>query len=176
MTTATIDVMVLAETPEVAMELAQQKSVTLINGDILRCTMMPDMFGTISDDPDVYGEIEAVTRNRDTGEQNPRPANFNGAAEILCLQDGAKVWWQPPIEAMGKAWFDDENLRSQTRSLVRDILNYGFSVINLELCRGTDAYGKPIVIAYNNLPGVEPFADNEVIAQYIQDLIPDLPI
>lgn len=133
----------------------------------LRLRDEPDLYTTISDFSDAYGEVYPTARDRDSGFRMERPRTFDGAARILITHDGG-WWWQPPKEIV-KA----ETLNA-IATTVKDILNYGFTTYILELCKGTDAYGKPIVVAYACLPGVEPFASPEEMGWMLADLYDDL--
>lgn len=59
---------------------------------------------------------------------------------------------------------------SDLRQQVRELLAFGFKVLILELCEGTDYYGKPIVVNSASIWGIEAMTDDK----YIQDIVREL--
>ncbi len=53
-------------------------------------------------------------------------------------------------------------------------MEYGFSVLLLELLSGEDAYGRPIVMDVASLGGIEPFPSGDDLAEIVRDLADDL--
>lgn len=141
----------------------------------LRLRDEPDLHTTISDFKDCYGEVYPTARDRDTGLRKERPSTFNGAARLIITNDGS-WWWQPPKELIESKSEPVKNamILNAISATIKDILNYGFTTYILELCKGADAYGKPIVVAYACLSGVEPFIPSADMAWMLTDLYDDL--
>jgi hypothetical protein len=57
---------------------------------------------------------------------------------------------------------------------VRDLLEYGFSIVTVERCEGTDAYGRPIVRDVASLAGIEPYSDDDDLASIVSELLDEL--
>jgi hypothetical protein len=55
-----------------------------------------------------------------------------------------------------------------------DVITYGFATYTVELCRGADAYGQPVVMDVASLGGVEPFADRADMVETVGDLVRDV--
>lgn len=160
----------------IAEELVKGTTVTLPDGRLLRFTVTPD-YDTSINDSDCYGRVEQVMNDRDLGLPKERPAGFDGAAEKISCYSGGTFWWQPPIGHYGiprDQWASDPELRQKTRSIVKDILEFGFSVFNLELCSGTDAYGKPIVVDYTSISGFEPLLSFEDSVWIVEDMLAEI--
>lgn len=135
--------------------------VYLSDGRLVRSELVPDQHSEISDF-DFYGGLKW---QRNVNDHAVRPDGFDGNAEIIEKTWDQSLWWQPPIDV-------ERNTPAYTtlRSLVVDILNYGFWGIVLELCDGEDAYGKPIVKHYASIWGLEPTVSVEDLKFIIQDL------
>ena len=133
----------------------------------LRLRVEPDDRSLLDDQgPDMWcGELEWVRPNRDyVGRyMTRRPDGYNGRARILERDNGYALWWQPPTDV------PDDRLDSFAATL-RDLLEYGYVGIVLELLEGTDAYGRPIVTRSESLWGVEWNADRH----YVDDVVSDL--
>lgn len=94
-------------------------------------------------DYDSDGKV-AWGRKGQYDDREQRPEGFDGSAEKLGIYDhGVSLWWQPmkglSIKRGTPEW------RAE-RSRIRDLAEYGFKVVILELLEGEDAYGRPIVI------------------------------
>ena len=120
-------------------------------------------------DFDYLGKIAHVIRNPYSGQHKPRPEGFDGRAEII-RTPWTEVWWQPP--------FDYESLsievRDQVRQTAKDVIAFGFDVYIVELCEGLDAYGKPIVVKYRDVAGIEPMLSNEDKVSTVSELLNQL--
>lgn len=147
-----------------ALELATYGTVDIGDGFSLRFREEPDDCTTINDD-DYLGKVAPIGR-RDY--LPSRPEGFDGMAEKVHTQYDS-FWWQPPDD-LRKGWLGNP-LRGKLRQLVKDILEYGYQVFIVELCHGTDAYGKPIVVEFGCLGGIEPFMSDDDKACYLKDIV-----
>lgn len=151
-------------TMEQLTDLVCHGSIKLENGDLYRFIEEPDEYGSVNDF-ESYGRVE--WRN-DRGDRKQRPNWCDGMAEIIHTQSDS-YWWQPPAD-LRKGWATSE-MRPKLRQLVHDCLMYGFSVFRVELCRGVDAYGQPIVFSYQTMGGFEPFTDDDTKIESARDMI-----
>jgi hypothetical protein len=136
----------------------------LPDGATLVLRIEPDECGDIEDFGDCYGIVRWGERNATTG-RDMRPDDFDGNAEKIDTRDGP-IWWQPPADVKrGTETFD------QARCAMRDLLEYGLSVALVEYRKGTDAYGKPIVLGFGVLGGLMPFDNMSDLGDYLGDLI-----
>lgn len=152
--------------------LATKGTATLPDGRVLRLTEEPDCDTRISDF-ECYGSVEMCHTDRDTGQTAERPKGFDGMAEKIWDVYGTAYWWQPTPRLWGiepADWYANDAMRRASRQEVIDLLSFGFKVITLELCEGTDFYGRPIVIAAQSISGVECMADAGHLACIAQDL------
>jgi len=119
----------------------------------LRLRIEPDLDTGIND-YDCYGKISTGHRY---GDRVTRPADFDGNAEKLHTQ-GAWCWWQPPSDIKrGTPEFHD------LASLVRDLAEYGFYLVYVELLHGLDAYKRPIVIDVDVVGGVDSTSSSNIL-------------
>lgn len=135
----------------------------LDDGRIVRLRIEPDSDASIND-YDSDGRIE-WTRGNSYGPV--RPSDFTGRAQILDRNNGYHLWWEPYHD------LTENQIRSE-RPRIRDLVEYGFCGYILELCDGTDAYGRPIVVDTASLWGIEPFADAAYTRELLGDLLADL--
>lgn len=152
-------------------DLATTGTLDIGGGFTLRFRQEPDEFTTMNDF-DCYGRTEWSPNNRYTGNTH-RPDGFDGMAEKLVTDRGNTLWWQPPAGCKDdrRQWHTDKTYQRAMRQTVRDIVEYGFVSYVVELVNGTDAYGRPIVVDFACVGGVEPFAEidlgclDDVVAQ-----------
>jgi hypothetical protein len=83
-------------------------------------------------------------------------------------------WWQPPDD-LRKGWVTYEH-KATLRQAVQDILNYGYQVFVVELCKGVDAYGRPVVVDYGSLGGIEPFMSDEDKGETVRDIVYEMNV
>lgn len=131
-------------------------------GVTYRAKIEPDEDSSIFDDGDWYGSLTWVTHNTWTGQADPRPSDYDGAARKLQTRGGDPIWWQPPAD------LDAENIEAM-RTTILDIMEDGYSGLILERCEGTDHYGAPIVRDSVSLWGMAGY-DREGLAFVIADL------
>jgi hypothetical protein len=142
-------------------------TVELPDGTTFRLRLSPDDL-TFSDmeTPDGLGTVAWVDDRDGRGE---RPRDFTGNAEKLPIGRGDRVWWEPPRDVpRSHPSFRD------MRTTVRDILEFGYTVVILEHCDGTDAYGRAIVRDVASLGGVEPSPTSDYLAEILADLALEL--
>lgn len=141
--------------------------VELADGRRARIRIEPDYDVSIND-YDCYGTVSEGRTNPYTG-RNERPADFDGAACKITTIDGP-MWWQP-----FDGYFDltPEDQRD-ARWHVGHLASFGFHVVFVEvLAPEDDAYGRPIVLDYDCLGGVDD-ANDEYVREIVKDLLPPL--
>ena len=156
-------------TKEQGYELARHGTLDIGDGMTLRFREDQDADTTINDF-DYLGKVSPVGRH---DYQPTRPDGFDGMAEKVSTQCDT-FWWQPPDD-LRKGWVTYEH-KKELRQAVRDILNYGYQVFVVELRKGTDAYGNPIVIDYGCLGGIEPFMSDEDKGETVRDIVYEMNV
>jgi hypothetical protein len=146
---------------------------TLPDGRTLRCVIAPDHDYTVTGDGDWFGMLAPVTEDRHYyGRHTGRPDGFDGSAVILHDYNGERWWWQAPADVR-----DNPRTLGDLRACLLDAIHYGASVVALELCDGTDAYGAPIVQNYaitgSVLDAHDPVTLHDVLAGLLDDLCHD---
>lgn len=135
----------------------------LEDGRTFRLRIEADQDIDINDD-EFHGKIGWSTRDRDTGRE-VRPDGFDGNAEKISLMHDV-VWWQPPegltIERGTREW-------SAYRSFVADLATFGYKGVVLEQLEGSDAYGRPVVVAVASLWGIDSL-ENGYLAEVVGEL------
>lgn len=153
---------------ELARELADGPNIAKVGDVLYRAEMRPDgdMIENLRDHGDCWGDT-GWTRD---GEYGPiRPEWATGRAEILFSDHRQSMWWEPPTDVVVGS-----DLHREVRRNVRDLLEYGFSYVRVEVCEGTDAYGQPIVRDVASLSGIEPFTDDDYLRSIVRDLLDEL--
>lgn len=157
-------------TDEQRHNLAADHTLTLDDGRTLKVTFGPD-YDTQINDFDCYGKIAPVNRRNTWNAYGPaaRPEGFDGAAEII----DRDWWWQPPLfdKADRRQWHTTPEYRRALRQTVSDLIRYGFQTVTLEVCQGTDAYGRDIVLDYAVTGGHEASLDATDVADILDDMI-----
>ena len=162
--------MLTADTPANGIDLLRTDGdfVVLGNGSILRLLIQPDDSYSIND-YDSDGRVEWVS-----GDSNwwpvryPRPDGFTGRARIIERDHGSALWWEP-------YWDLTEAQISAELPRIKELCQYGFSRITLELCRGRDYYGLPIVVDSATIGGVDAVSENhDYLQSVLQDLLSEL--
>ncbi len=134
-------------------ELTEDDPIIFEDGRSLTFEIVPDE-GVSIDDYDCYGRIVR------TGHDASRPKDFDGNAEIIDRNRWEVAWWQPPNDIKrGDANF------SRLRSIVEDILGYGFVgyVVSLKCPHGG-------VIDQEGLWAMEPFLSHELESEIVAEL------
>ena len=141
----------------------------LPDGRTLRLRFEPDDINPFDDNPDFYGLIAWTERHRDYVGDAQRPEGFNGAARKLWA-GGDRFWWQPPKDVIEQGPDAVESMASQ----VKELAEYGYCCLILEVLYGEDAYHRPIVVAATSLGGIEPFPDNDYVREVVQEQLAEL--
>lgn len=141
---------------------------TMPNGDVLRLRLDSDPDTSVSDD-EYFGRIEMVAY-RDTryGRVPVRPAWADGSAQILRLGNG-DFWWLPYRDEDGKVYSDPD-----TRRNLVWLLDEGYVAVGVELLRGADHYGRPIVVDAAWTGGVDLTGPYPRGVQMLREILPDL--
>jgi hypothetical protein len=142
---------------------------TLPDGRTLRVRILPDHDYTVAGDGDWFGAIEPVTIAPWSGRHDGRPAGFDGAAVIITDHHGDRWWWQAPADVR----VNPDSMTAMRACLV-DALTYGASVVMLDLCDGTDAFGAPIVRHYVCTGSVLDAHDPVTLRDVLGDLLCEL--
>jgi len=140
-------------------------TLTLDDGRVLRLKIECDQDATINDFGDCYGISGYVENGRrnDYG-YYPRPEGFTGNSEKLWWGNDGPWWWEPPTDVKRS-----DPVFKSLRDSVRELLEFGFKGVVLELCEGKDYYGKQIVINSASLWGCD-----SVDAPYLQEIVREL--
>lgn len=160
----------LSPLDEVLETLTAGRTVDLGGGELLRVVVAPDCDWHVADDADWYGALEPVTANtwqarNYYGGCDTRPDGFDGRARKVGRD---RSWWWQPGE-----WFTDDTIEHFAHRLT-ELLEYGADLVTIEWCRGTDAYGAPVVAAWSALGGVTDTGDADVMRDVLTDLLADV--
>ncbi len=149
-------------TPDLSSLRYDGDKVELDDGRVIRLRLRfePD-YDTNINDFDAYGKVE-WTRDNDYGAV--RPKTFTGRARLMQRDRWQSQWWEPYEE------MTDADIRAEMPRM-RELIEYGFKVLCLELCDGHDAYGNLIVQSVEYLGGVE---FDDVPKEYIDDMYDEL--
>jgi hypothetical protein len=121
----------------------------------------PDDFTTVNDF-ECYGRVEPLPRYWQGG--SVRPDGFDGGAEIVSVGRSCdRYWWQPPSDAVR-----DPVLRRSLRGQLCDLLEFGFSIIYLDVQREcSDVPGEWHEVRSVSLGGVEPDSLGEFVGELV---------
>jgi hypothetical protein len=145
-------------------------TLTLDDGRVLKLKIEVDQDTSINDF-DFYGTVERYCHRYVYGEgRSPRPENFTGNAEKIQVSRGEWIWWEPPTDVKRT----DPNFKA-LHDNVRDILEYGFNGVILQLCEGKDYYGKLVVVNDASLWGIDSL-DNGYIHEVVRELASELEV
>lgn len=106
-----------------------------------------------------YGRLDWATWDRDYG-RAIRPDWADGGAEILRARSG-ELWWRPDTDALR-----DAALRSRLRSQLLERLEYGYSVVWVELSTPEGDYSSDAIGAVDE---VYPELTAELVCQVCED-------
>ena len=172
MATATLDLSDLASDGD---------TLDLAGGEqMLRLRILPDCDHNIVDEagPGVWcGLLEWDTADRyGCYPYGRRPDGFDGLARVIDRDHGRRLWWQPPAsDIIGPVPWDAETMRTE-EARIRDLYNYGFVGIVLELCEGADHYGRAIVKDAASLWGVEWDVSGPYLAEIVAELCGEMGV
>jgi len=142
---------------------------TLPDGRTLRCRITPDYDYRVTDDGDWFGAVHPVEPHKYAAHHRGRPHGFDGSACIITTHDGERWWWMAPADVR-----TDPERTDALRACLLDALHFGASVVALELCAGTDAYGAPIVQDYTIVGSVLDAHDPVTLRDALGELLCDL--
>jgi hypothetical protein len=147
---------------------SDRATLALPSGRTLRLKIEPDDIDPFADG--FHGKIAHVDsgRKNDLGYRE-RPKGFDGNAEKLWASRSEQVWWQPPCDAplRGTPEFDAE------RRMAQQLLECGATGVTLELMKGKDAYGRPIVVKVASLWGIDSL-EGGYLAEVVRELAAEL--
>lgn len=138
--------------------------IKLSRGRALRLRIETDQDSDLNDF-DCYGRTAPTSDYPDT-----RPQGFDGNAEKIWLS-GDAIWWQPPTDGPARGTAEFRSLRA----MVRDLAEYGFHGVVLELTHGHDAYRRPIVRNVASLWGIDSL-ENGYLREVVGELAAELGI
>lgn len=144
-------------------------TLLLDDGRVLRLREEPDYDHSIQDD-EFYGKVsfDRVRRN-DLGWE-ARPEGFTGNAEKLWYGNDGPWWWEPPADGPKRGTPEFRKFRDD----VRELLAFGYKGLILELCEGTDFYGRYIVQNVASVWGIEAMAKDQYIQEVVSELADEL--
>lgn len=139
-------------------------TVDLGGGYRLRLRITPDEWTTIEDD-EYLGRVQWSYG----GDWAKRPEGFDGNAEVIRADRGSRLWWQPSDYAPKRGTVEFYEYRRN----VSDLLEYGFSVVTLELLRRCECCGVESVDDVNSLGGVDltGWPVDNVVRNVVSDLV-----
>lgn len=145
-------------------------TAALKDGRTARLRIEHDEAFTIEDmGPEAYGLVAWDSHRTNDYGYPERPDGFDGNAEKVSTSDGRdRFWWQPPADLCG-GWERGGEHFPKLRSLVADLVTYGFHVVTVEVLDGIDAYNRPIVVAVASLGGIDSLDDG-----YLDDVVGEL--
>src|ERR1700680_3055523 len=122
-------------------------TLKLDDGRLLRCKVENDDMSVMDESAPggdgFYGAFAWVETDRYYGRDKPRPDGFTGKARKMSTSRGDSYWWEPPSGDYELATAEDVD---KFAAHVRDLVEYGFYGVVVELCDGLDCYGPPIVV------------------------------
>ena len=145
-------------------------TLTLDDGRVLRLKIVVDQDASINDF-DGYGKVYdgPPLRRNDMGYYD-RPEGFTGNAEKLWFGNDGPWWWEPPADVRRS----DPGFR-KFRDDVCELLAFGFKGVILELCEGTDFYGRYVVQNVASLWGIDSL-DNGYLTEVVSELADELGV
>lgn len=144
---------------EITAALSDDGDRVEIDGRVWTLKLEPDQDTSIMDGDagDWFGEL-AWDGPRNAYGWPTRPDGMDGRARKLTRDRDAAIWWQPPADVT-----EPDLLRTMARQ-IRDILEYGYTVVVLET-----SDGRSVAIG-----GVEPFADRDYMADIVGSLVDEI--
>ena len=123
-------------------------AIAVIDGRTYRLVVTPDD-GAAINDYDCYGRVDLGILSGWANVRAPEHFDQERTERLAILNDVA--FWEPP------EGFEDwpEPARRALRHQVADLVSFGFHVVTVERIDGTDAYGKPIVVDFDCVGGVD---------------------
>jgi hypothetical protein len=144
-------------------------TLTLDDGRVLRLKIEVDQDASINDF-DCYGRVNMERIRRNDYGHEMRPDGFTGNAEKLWYGNDGPWWWEPPVDVKRS-----DPVFKSLRDNVRELLEFGFKGVILELLQGEDAYHRPIVVESASLWGIDSL-DNGYIHEVVSELADELGV
>jgi hypothetical protein len=148
-------------------------TIDLEDGRKLRLRIMPDEDASVFDVP-FYGEFAWVKRDSWTGRDQERPDNFDGNAEKMSTYSDGNYWWQPPRGDYAMTAKRGSKEFADFRQIVKDLVEYGFCGVVLELLDGEDTYGRNIAVEHEALWGIDSLNHGCYLAEIVRELAGEL--
>ena len=143
-------------------------TLTLEDGRVLRLKIEVDQDASIND-YEGDGRIEWTRDDCDwVPRRTHRPADFSGRSRIIKRDDGYSLWWEPYSELT-----EDQIRKEEPR--IRELVEYGFKGVILELCQGTDFYEQYVVQNVASLWGIDSLA-NGYLTEVVRELADELVV
>ena len=141
-------------------------AIAVIDGRTYRLVVTPDDGASIND-YDCYGRVSMGILSGWANLRAPEDFDQERTERLAILNDVA--FWEPP------EGFEDwpEPARRALRHHVGNLVSFGFHVVTVERIDGTDAYGKPIVVDFECVCGVDTL-DRDELAYTVDGLVCDL--
>lgn len=141
-------------------------ATAVIDGRTYRLVVTPDEGASIND-YDCYGRFDYGIKSDGWSLRAPEDFDQERSELLSILNDVG--FWEPP------AGFEDwpEPAQRALRHQVRDLVSFGFHVVTVERIDGTDAYGRPIVVDFDSVCGVDTTEPGE-LAYTAADLVDNL--
>jgi hypothetical protein len=139
----------------------------LDDGRMLRLRIEVDQDASIND-YESDGKAEWTSNDTWNG-HSTRPEGYTGRARIITRESRGSLWWEPYPD------MTDEQVKAELPR-IKDLMDYGFKGVILELCDGYDAYTRPIVVAVASLWGVDLNGNDNYIAFVVGELAHELEV
>jgi hypothetical protein len=139
--------------------------VDLGEGNSLRLKIKPDECTTIND----FEYMGRIEWSRGHWEGSVRPDGFDGLSRIIDRDRQSALWWQPwegCTEAEAKA----------NEARIKQLCEYGYSLVTVELLNGKDGYGRPIVTDVASLGGIDFTGSYSECQEQLADILSELVI
>jgi hypothetical protein len=137
-----------------------------VDGWTYRLRVEPDHETTIND-YDCYGRYDFGTTGDGWKAVPPASFDLDRTERLTILND--LVWWERP-EGF-ETWTPAD--QSEMRSLVADLVSFGFSIVFVERLDGEDVYGDAIVVDYDCVGAVDTQSAGIEVASELLDVLKD---
>lgn len=101
-------------------------------------------------------------------DRDPRPEWADGRARKIGVDRDGFVWWQPPADMTDRAQVD------RMARYVRDVYEYGYTIVGVERVNGWDRFSRPVSGDVNWIGGIGPEVfDADDGQSYLTDIVTD---